>query len=104
MSVEPAPIQAYISCDPSPSVRLTRGVIDSSGPSIIQIDTISKGTQIMKSLLRPTFEGISRHKTSTLRYVVLPVYFLNKATMLGDSGDKGSQMVKAQIQFQVVEH
>ena len=35
MSVEPVPIKAYIGCKPTLSAKLTRGVIDSGGPSII---------------------------------------------------------------------
>jgi len=51
-----------------------------------------------------TFERIRVHKINILRYIILSVYFLNKATMLGDGGDRGLQMVKASIKFQVMEH
>jgi len=104
MSVEPAPIKAYISCVLTPSAKLTKGVVDSGGPSIIQKDTIPEGTQIMKSPSHLIFGGIGAHKTNTLGYVMLPVCFPNKAAMSGDGGSKGSQMVKALIEFQVVEH
>jgi len=104
MSAEPAPIKAYIGCEPTPSTKLTRGVVDSGGPSIIQRDIIPEGTQIMKSPLRPTFGGIGAHKTSTLGYVMLPICFSNKMAISGDGGGKGLQMVKASIEFQVVEH
>ena len=104
MSVEPAPIKAYIGCIPTPSVKLIKGVVDSGGPSIIQRDIIPEGTQIMKSPSRSTFGGIGTHKTSTLGYVVLLIHFPNKAIMLRNDGDRGLQMVKAQIEFQIVEH
>ena len=104
MSAEPAPIKAYIGCEPTPSAKLLKGVVDSDGPSIIQRDIIPEGTQILKSPSRPTFGGIGAHKTNTLGYVVLPVCFPNKTAMSGDGGGKGSQMVKASIEFQVVEH
>ena len=82
MSVEPAPIKAYIGCALTLSAKLTKGVVDSGRSSIVQRDIIPKGTQIMKSPSRPTFGGISTHKTSTLGYIVLPIHFPNKAAML----------------------
>jgi len=104
MSDEPAPIKAYVGCELTPSVKLLKGVIDSSEPSIIQRDIIPEGTQIIKSPSRPTFGGIGAHKTNTLGYIVFSICFPNKTAMSRDGGGKGSEMVKASIEFQVVQH
>jgi hypothetical protein len=101
LSAEPAPIKAYLGCDPSSTAELTKGVVDSGGPSIIQKSLVPDEAVILQSPSKPTFGGIGAHRTDTLGYVVLPVYFPNIAAMTGD--EKHAQLVKLFIEFQVVE-
>jgi len=55
---------------------------------------------IMKSPVTPAFAGIGTSQTTTQGYVVLPIYLPNVAAM---NGSKNGQVVKINVEFQVVE-
>src|SRR5579862_2887125 len=91
---------AYLGLEPSEKADLHKRIADSRGASIIEKRLTPPGYPVMKSPVTPTFAGIGTSQTSTLGYVVLPIYLPNVAAM---NGSKNGQVVKIDVEFQVVE-
>jgi hypothetical protein len=98
LTTELCPIKAWIGETPSSDTPLKPGVADSGSPaSVIDRNMLIDNAEFRQAPINPIFQGLSKNRTTTEDYVVMPAYLPSAAAMAGDT--RKARIVKIMVEF-----